>query len=165
MRNQMLLTDKLTRLYNRKGFVRAGEHLFSKLDGRMPSAMFLSIELAHLKFVEHALGLAAADDLLMRTADILRGVFQENAVIGRWNADQFVVLNVAVPGRCNSLMGSLNARIDAANSTESGISLSLGGHFRVFDLPLPIARKVRFNRMETVVQQMKTVLDPAVRHV
>ena len=145
----MLLRDKLTRLYNRKGFVRAGEHLFAKLDGRMPSAMMLSIELAHLKFVEHALGPGAVDGLLTRTAEILRDVFQENAVIGRWNADQFVVLSVAAPGRRNSLMRSLNERIDAANSSESAISLSLSGHFRIFDLP---ARELRFNRMETVAR-------------
>jgi len=144
----MLLRDKLTRLYNRKAFVRAGEHLFAKLDGRMPSAMMLSIELAHLKFVEHALGPGAVDELLTRTAAILRDVFQENAVIGRWNADRFVVLNVATPGRCNSLMRSLNDRVDASNSSESAISLSLSGHFRIFDLP---ARELRFNRMETVV--------------
>lgn len=165
MSNHKLLTDKLTRLNNRKGFVRASEHLIAKLDGRIPAAMLLSIELAHLKFVEHALGLGAADDLLMRTADILRDVFQENAVIGRWTADQFVVLNVAARGRCNSLMRSLNNRIDAANSSEIGIRLSLSGHFRVFDLPLPIARKVRFNRMETVLHEMKSVMEPVVRHV
>jgi diguanylate cyclase (GGDEF)-like protein len=145
----MLLRDKLTRLYNRKGFVRAGEHLFAKLDGRMPSAMWLSIELGHLKFVEHALGPSAVDELLTRTANVLRDVFQENAVIGRWNADQFVVLNVAAPGRCNSLMRSLNDRIDAANCSESAISLSLSGHFRIFDLP---ARELHFNRMETVAR-------------
>jgi diguanylate cyclase (GGDEF)-like protein len=121
----MLLTDKLTRLYNRKGFVRASEHLLAILDERMSWAMLLSIDLAHLKFIEHALGAGAADELLMRTADILRGVFSENAVIGRWNTDQFVVLNVAASERCNFLMRSLNDRIDSANSLESGISLSL----------------------------------------
>jgi diguanylate cyclase (GGDEF)-like protein len=159
----MLLTDKLTRLYNRKGFVRASEHLLAILGGRESSAMLLSMDLGHLKFIEHALGLGAVDELLTRTADILRDVFQENAVIGRWSADQFVVLNVAAPGRCDSLMTSLNDRIDAANSSESGIGLSLSGHFRVFDLPFPIARKVHFNRKETVVQDMKTVTEQVSR--
>lgn len=141
-----LLTDKLTRLYNRKGFVRASENLLAILDGRASSAMLLSIRLAHLKFIQHALGLEAADELLMRTADILRDVFQDNAVIGKWSASQFVVLNVAAPGQCNALMKSLNDRINAANSLEGGISLSLSGQFRIFNLPFPVARKVHFNR-------------------
>jgi len=157
------LTDKLTRLYNRKGFVRASEHLRAIPGGRVSSAMLLSMDLAHLKFIEHALGAGPADELLMRTADILRDVFQENAVIGRWNADRFVVLNVATPGQCNSLMRSLNDRIDSANSSESGMSLSLSGYFRVFDLPLPIARKVHFSRTETIVQELKTVTEPVAR--
>jgi len=156
-----LLTDNLTRLYNRKGFVRASEHLLAILDGRASSAMLLSIRVAHLKFIRHALGLEAADELLMRTADILRGVFQENAVIGRWSASQFVVLNVAAPGRCNSLMRTLNERIDAANALESGISLSLSGQFRIFNLPIPVAGKVHFNRTATV-QEMKTVTEAVV---
>ena len=159
-----LLTDKLTRLYNRKGFVRASEHLLAILDGRASSAMLLSIRLAHLRFIQHALGLEAADELLMRTADILRDVFQENAVIGRWSASQFVVLNVAAPGQCNSLMRTLNDHIDAANSLESRISLSLSGQFRIFNLPFPVARKVHFNRTATVTQEMKTVTEAVVSH-
>ncbi len=158
-----LLTDKLTRLYNRKGFMRASEHLLAILDGRASSAMLLSIRLAHLKFIQHALGLEVADELLMRTADILRDVFQENAVIGRWSASQFVVLNVAAPGRCNSLMRTLNDRIDAANSLESRINLSLSGQFRIFNLPFPVAREVHFNRTATV-QEMKTVGEAVVIH-
>jgi diguanylate cyclase (GGDEF)-like protein len=160
----VLLTDKLTRLYNRKGFVRASEHLLAVLDGRVSSAMLLSIDLAHVKFIEQAMGRGAADESLMRTADILREVFQENAVIGRWNAGQFVVLNVAAPGRCSSLMRSLNDRIDAANSSESAMSLSLSGHFRVFDLPFPIARKARV-RTETVLREMKTGTKAVAGHV
>jgi diguanylate cyclase (GGDEF)-like protein len=142
----MLLTDRLTRLHNRKGFVRASEHLLAILNERMSWAMFLSIDFAHLKFIENALGAGAADESLMRTADILRGVFSENAVIGRWNRDRFVVLNAAPPGVCNSLMQSLNEHIDAANSTQSAISLSLSGQYSVFGLPSAIARKARFNR-------------------
>jgi diguanylate cyclase (GGDEF)-like protein len=153
----------LTRLYNRKGFVRASEQLLAILDGRASSAMLLSIRLAHLKFIQHALGPEAADEMLMRTADILRDVFQENAVIGRWSASQFVVLNVAAPGRCNSLMRSLNDRIDAAYSLESRMSLSLSGQFRIFNLPFPLARKVHFNRT-AVTQEMKTVTEAVVSH-
>ena len=100
----------------------------------------------------------------MRTADILRDVFQENAVIGRWSASQFVVLNVAAPGQCNSSMRSLNDRIDAANSLESRMSLSLSGQFRIFNLPFPVARKVHFNRTVTVRQEMKTVTAAVVSH-
>ena len=146
----MLLIDKVTRLYNRKGFVRACKHLLKNSNGRSSSAMLLSINLAHLMFIERVLGLQTAEDMLKRTADILLDVFQDNALIGRWNADQFVLLSVAAPHRYNSMVRCLNERIDAANSSESSIRLSLSGQFRLIDLP-GTAREVRFDRWEAIV--------------
>jgi GGDEF domain-containing protein len=130
--------------------MRACRHLFGNLDGYASSAMLLSVKLEHLKFVEHALGLGIAEEMLKRTAQILRDVFQDRAVVGRWSADQFVVLSMVAPHRCNSLVRSFNEHIDAANSTESRIRLSLSGQFKLFDLALA-ARKVRFDRPDTVV--------------
>jgi diguanylate cyclase (GGDEF)-like protein len=144
----MLLIDKLTRLYNRKGFARACRHMFENLDGQSSSAMLLSVNLAHLKFIEHALGPAVAEEMLKRTADILLEVFQDDALIGRWNAGHFVLLSVAAPERCNSLVRSLQERVNAANASESRISLNLSGHVKLIDL---IAHEVRLDRSDEVV--------------
>jgi diguanylate cyclase (GGDEF)-like protein len=146
----MLLTDKLTRLHNRVGFMRASERMLMLMDERVSSFMLLSINLAHLKFIEHALGQETAEQLLTRTADILRDVFQQNAVIGRWSADQFVVLNVEAPGPRHSSIAALNNRVDAATGSEDGLNLTLSGHFRVFDLRMN-AGNVRFDGTHTVV--------------
>jgi diguanylate cyclase (GGDEF)-like protein len=144
----MLLIDKLTRLYNRKGFARACRHLFDNLDRHSSSAMLLSINLAHLKFIEHALGVEIAEEMLKRTADILLEVFQDNALIGRWNADHFVLLSVAAPEQRDSLVRALEKRIADANASESRISLNLSGQFRLIDL---IAHELRFDRSDEVV--------------
>jgi GGDEF domain-containing protein len=112
--------------------------------------MLLSINIAHLKFVEHALGLGVAEEMLTRTARILLDVFQDHAIIGRWSADQFVLFSLVAPHRCNFLVSSLNQRIEAANSSESRINLSLSGQFRCFDLATA-ARKVRVRRPHSVV--------------
>jgi diguanylate cyclase (GGDEF)-like protein len=146
----MPLTDKLTRLYNRTGFMRASERILMLMEKRVSSVMLLSINLAHLKFIEHALGRETAEQLLTRTADILRDVFQQNAVIGRWSADQFVVLNVEAPGPRHSTIAALNDRIDAASAYENGLNLGLSGHFRVFDLRMK-AGNARFDGTDTVV--------------
>jgi diguanylate cyclase (GGDEF)-like protein len=145
----VLLIDKVTQLYNRKGFVRACKHLLANLNEHSSSAVLLSINLAHLTSIERVLGLEIAEDMLRRTADILLDVFQDNALIGRWNTDQFVLLSVAAPHRYNSMVRCLNERIDAANASESSIRLTLSGQFRLIDLPLT-ARKVRFERLDTI---------------
>jgi diguanylate cyclase (GGDEF)-like protein len=146
----VLLLDRVTHLYNRKGFVRACNHLLTNLNGHSSSAMLLSINLTHLTFIERILGFEIAEDMLKRTADILLEVFQDNALIGRWNADHFVLLSVAAPHRYNSMVRRLNERIDTANSSESSIRLSLTSQFRLIDLPVA-ARKVRLDRSHTTV--------------
>jgi diguanylate cyclase (GGDEF)-like protein len=137
----MLQTDELTRLYSRKGFVVTGEHLLEASNGRVSCATLLSIRLSHLKFVANALGTRLADDMLRRAADILCDIFHEGSVVGRWNADEFVVLHVAPLGRFTGLLTSLHDRIDAANASEGAVRLALHGHCRMLSLPYSMHRE------------------------
>jgi GGDEF domain-containing protein len=126
--------------------------------------MLLSIRPAHWKFVEHALGLGARDDMLKRTADLLCEVFQGDSVIGRWNADEFVVLSVVRLGRFNLLLRLLSDRIDAANSSPDTLHLALSGRFRVLALPSSTDRELRFD-LVTLVQEMKAATGEFGCHV
>src|ERR1700735_1259730 len=128
----MPFTDKLTRLYNAQGFVRASQHMLAILNGPVSCAMLLAIEVGNLKFIEQALGRAAVDPLLTRTADILRGVFR-GAVIGRLRVDRFAVLILASPSKCTEMLAAFNEDIDAANFADPNIYLSLGGKYCLFD--------------------------------
>jgi GGDEF domain-containing protein len=128
----MLFTDKLTRLYNAQGFVRASEQLLAVLNRPMSCAMLLAIEVANLKVVERALGREPVNLMLTRTADILRGVFR-GAVIGRLGVDRFAVLTPAGPSTCTELIAAFNENIDAANLADPNTYLSVGGKYCLFD--------------------------------
>jgi diguanylate cyclase (GGDEF)-like protein len=128
----MSSTDKLTRLYNARGFVRASEHELAILNGPMSCAMLLAIEVGNLKVIERALGREPVDLMLTRTADILRGVFR-GAVIGRFGVDRFAVLILASPSKCTELIAALNEDIDAANLADPNLYLSLGGKYCLLD--------------------------------
>jgi diguanylate cyclase (GGDEF)-like protein len=128
----MSSTDKLTRLYNARGFVRASEHQLAILSGPMPCAMLLALEVGNLKVIELALGREPVDRVLTRTADILRGVFR-GAVIGRLGVDRFAVLLLASSSKCTERIAALNDDIDAANCADPNIYLSLGGEYWLFD--------------------------------
>src|ERR1700727_514559 len=121
----MSFRDPVTQLYNAQGFLRAAEQLRVSVQ-ESPSGMWLLVELAHLKFIKHAVGSEAGDLLLTRTADILRDVFRGHSVIGRLATNQFAVLIPANPSDCKALIKELDHRIDVANS-EGAMSLSLGG--------------------------------------
>jgi diguanylate cyclase (GGDEF)-like protein len=127
------IRDPVTQLYNAQGFLRAAEQL--RVSGQdLPWAMWLLVELAHLKFIKHALGSEAGDLLLSRTADILRHVFRKNSVIGRLGANQFAVLIQANPSDCNALIRELDERFDAANSPDAAITLSVEGKFGLLNM-------------------------------
>ena len=128
----MSFTDKLTHLYNAEGFVLASERQLAVLSGPMSCAMLLAIEVRNLKVIERALGREPVELMLTRTADILRGVFR-GAVIGRLGVDRFAVLILADPSKCKELIAALNDDIDAANSADPNIHLSLGGKYCLFD--------------------------------
>jgi diguanylate cyclase (GGDEF)-like protein len=128
----MSSTDKLTHLYNARGFVRASEHKLAILNGPMPCAMLLAIEVGNLNVIEQTLGREPVDLMLTRTADILRGVFR-GAIIGRLGVDRFAVLMLASPSKCTELIAALNEDIDAANLSDPNLYLSLGGEYCLFD--------------------------------
>ena len=150
----MSFTDKLTHLYNAQGFVRASEHMLALLNEPMSCAMLLAIEVGNLKVVERALGRGPVDLMLTRTADILRGVFR-GAVIGRLGVDRFAVLTPANPSKCTELIAALNEDIEAANSADPNIYLSVGGKYCLFDprrsysIESWIKSKHRFNKMNS----------------
>jgi diguanylate cyclase (GGDEF)-like protein len=136
--SQMPLTDELTHLYTRRGFLRAGAKLLDIGDDDTPWAFLLSIDVDHFQFIKHALGREAGNLLLMRTADTLRGVFRTPAVIGRLGGGVFAVLvRVAGPAACTALLTRLGENIDACNLTGSSVPLSLSGGFTQFDSRYP----------------------------
>jgi GGDEF domain-containing protein len=128
----MSFTDKLTHLYNARGFALASERQLAVQHGPMSRAMLLAIEVRNLKVIERALGRETVELMLTRTADILLRVFR-GAVIGRLGVDRFAVLVLAGASKCKELIAALNDDIDAANSADPNHYLSLRGRYRLLD--------------------------------
>jgi diguanylate cyclase (GGDEF)-like protein len=105
--------DPLTGLLNRKG-------LCQELDRRAASGHGLAlfyIDIDRFKTINDDLGREQGDQLLARVADRLRGICGADAVIGRIEADEFVVLR------------SIHARAAAqAAGTEILLELSCSPH-------------------------------------
>jgi diguanylate cyclase (GGDEF)-like protein len=125
--------DELTRLNNREGFLCAGGELLDLSDAGERWAFLLSIKVEHLKFINHALGRNVGDKLLIRTALLLQQVFGKAAVIGRIGGNEFAVLGrLTGPSACAAIIARLNEAIDAGNSSDRSLNLSLRGGFSQF---------------------------------
>jgi diguanylate cyclase (GGDEF)-like protein len=147
----MSLIDELTQLYNREGFICAGEELLDISGARERWAFLLFLKVEHLKFINHTLGRAVGDSLLIRTTILLTQTFRKAAVIGRLGADEFAVLcRVASPSACTAVLAGFDEAIDADNSS-ARFNLSVNGGFSLFDLRYPVSITERLMQADTAM--------------
>jgi len=130
----MALTDDLTSLYNRRGFLRAGNRLLSAAHRDERWALLFYIDVDDLKSTNDSAGHAAGDSLLTRTAQVLRSVFRDTDVIGRLSGDEFAALvTVSDPNACDLMLHRLQSAIAADNLARAEASLSLSVGFAQFN--------------------------------
>jgi diguanylate cyclase (GGDEF)-like protein/PAS domain S-box-containing protein len=90
----LTLTDALTGLYNRRGFLALAEqHL--KIASRMGVKVFMIYaDMDALKGINDAFGHQEGDEALRETARILGETFRESDIVSRIGGDEFVVMPV-----------------------------------------------------------------------
>jgi PAS domain S-box-containing protein len=86
------LTDELTGLCNRRGFLALAEqHL--KLARRLRRSVCLVFaDLDDLKQINDTLGHQCGDEALVKTAEVLRETFRHSDILGRLGGDEFMAL-------------------------------------------------------------------------
>jgi len=88
------ITDALTGLYNRRGFMTLAEHTFSIANRLNKKIFVMFIDLDHMKEINDKLGHQMGDQALIDLANILRETFRQNDLIARVGGDEFVVLGI-----------------------------------------------------------------------
>jgi len=92
------VTDELTGLYNRRGFLTFGGELL-KLGRRISTQVFLIYaDLDKMKWINDTLGHAEGDKALKEIAAILRRAYRETDIIARIGGDEFVVMGILASG-------------------------------------------------------------------
>ena len=89
---QMSLTDELTRLYNRRGFLLLAERELESARRRQGRSLLLYADLDYLKQANDRFGHAAGDAMLIDAAQVLKSLFRATDVVARLGGDEFVVL-------------------------------------------------------------------------
>jgi diguanylate cyclase (GGDEF)-like protein len=132
---QMALTDELTGLRNRRGFLLLAEQARRLARRAHVPCRLLFIDLDGLKDVNDTLGHQAGDALLVDAAQILARVFRETDVVGRIGGDEFAVLELMDRhGHPRSGSHRLQDAIDEFNKL-GGQAYSLSMSIGVEDLP------------------------------
>ena len=125
----LALTDELTGLYNRRGFMALAERQW-KLGRRSGRGMLLfMMDVDGLKRINDSFGHFEGDRALKRTADVLEETFRDSDVVARLGGDEFAVLAIEAAGHSEAtiktrLFGCLKSI--SAEQSRCEISLSLG---------------------------------------
>lgn len=126
----MSLTDELTGLYNRRGFITLSEQQL-KIAARTKKDMILFFaDLDKLKQINDTLGHHVGDNALIEVATILKEAFRESDIIARMGGDEFAVLAIETTDETReTLINRLHNLLEQCNKSEGRnyqLSLSIG---------------------------------------
>jgi two-component system cell cycle response regulator len=153
------VTDDLTGLYNRRGFLTFGGELL-KLGRRISTQVFLIYaDLDKMKWINDTLGHAEGDKALKEIAAILRKAYRETDIIARIGGDEFVVMGILASGiPVEVLADRLSKQVESHNEKRPEpyrLSMSVGaasypiGAFMSIDDLLQKADEMMYDQKRT----------------
>ena len=94
---QSAITDELTGIYNRKGFILAAQHSLNLCVRQDLPATLAYLDLSELKSINENFGHAEGDRVLNDIANLLKAECRPSDIFARLGADQFVSLFINSP--------------------------------------------------------------------
>jgi len=130
----LALTDELTGLYNRRGFMAMAERQM-RLGRRTGRGMLLfMMDVDGLKQINDTFGHLEGDRVLKRTAEVLEETFRDSDVIARQGGDEFAVLAIEAAGHSErTIQTRLFDGLGSINAEQSHYEISLSMGFARFD--------------------------------
>jgi diguanylate cyclase (GGDEF)-like protein len=130
----LALTDELTGLYNRRGFMAVAERQM-KLGRRSGRGMLLfMIDVDGLKKINDSYGHCEGDAALKSTSAVLEETFRDSDVVARLGGDEFAVLAIEAAGQSESTIETrLLECLKAINQKESRYEISMSFGLARFD--------------------------------
>lgn len=152
----LALTDELTGLYNRRGFMVLAERQL-KLARRSGRGLLLFfIDLDGLKRVNDALGHSEGDCALRHTAEALEHTFRDSDVIARLGGDEFAVLAIEASDFSEATLRTrLSECLISVSGYESRYAISLSVGAARFDPRSSIALRELMLQADSAMYEVK----------
>ena len=126
----LTLTDELTGLYNRRGFITLGERHIELARRRRREMLLIFADIDGLKTINDTHGHAAGDQALVDAARLLRTTYRSADIIARLGGDEFTVFPLeAHHESADILLSRLTHNLNRENATLGRpyvLSLSVG---------------------------------------
>ena len=127
---EVSVTDELTKLLNRRGFISLGKKTLENAMALKQSGLILFGDIDGLKTINDTYGHAAGDKAIIAESSILKSTFRSNDIIGRLGGDEFAILCQGMnEAKFKSHRETLEALCDNYNKTSGApfkLSISIG---------------------------------------
>jgi diguanylate cyclase (GGDEF)-like protein len=132
--------DELTGLLNRRGFLLVSSRMLERAAGESAMAALIYADIDNLKLINDSLGHSAGDSLLQRSAELLRKVVGNDAVIGRLGGDEFAALQrLNRSGGSAEILHRIREAVEVCNSAKGMIPLSVSVGCAEFEPLKPVS--------------------------
>jgi diguanylate cyclase (GGDEF)-like protein/PAS domain S-box-containing protein len=150
------ITDALTGLFNRRGFIALAEQQIKTANRIQKKLVLFYIDLDGMKAVNDRWGHEEGDHLLVNSAKILKQTFRESDIIARLGGDEFTVLAAEIAETTEIALKRLNERIRSYNDLPDRryqISMSIGTV--IYDPSTPCTLDELLSRADTLMYKQK----------
>jgi two-component system, cell cycle response regulator len=127
--SQLAISDELTGLYNRRGFLLLGSERMKLAHGMKKNVLLFFADLDNLKQINDQFGHQEGDQALLKTAEVFRNTFRNSDITGRFGRDEFTALVIEEYGQTADTISRRlqdNMAELTANNTQYPLSLSVG---------------------------------------
>ena len=157
---RLSITDPLTGLYNRRGFLTLAEQHLKVSERIKRGSILLFADLDDLKIINDTQGHRKGDEALIEAAAIFKEVFRESDVIARMGGDEFAILALETslvpreaPGVLTDRLQQCIALHNARQDRDYTISMSIGVVFH--DLSTPCFIDDLMSRADALMYEQK----------
>jgi diguanylate cyclase (GGDEF)-like protein len=136
----LALTDDLTGLYNRRGFLASATQQLKLARRNTRESLLFFCDLDNLKEINDSYGHEEGDLALVRAADALDQTFRDSDVLARLGGDEFAVLALEASSQYQeAILDRLEANLEESSASEPRYRLSLSVGVGRFDPERPVS--------------------------
>lgn len=136
----LAVTDELTGLYNRRGFLTSAIHQLKLAHRQDEDVLLLFCDVDNLKQINDSFGHHEGDQALIRAAAALKATFRDSDVLARLGGDEFAVLasDASIPSR-QAIVPRIEDSLKKANAAQTRYKLSFSIGVARFDPQTPVS--------------------------
>jgi two-component system cell cycle response regulator len=136
----LALTDELTGLHNRRGFLALARQQLKVADRNNEGALLFFADIDNLKEINDHYSHREGDITMIRAADALRHTFRDSDIISRLGGDEFAILALETSSRHQeTILRRLSENLEKLNAGEARLTLALSVGVARFDPEHPIS--------------------------